>query len=93
MSEVYKLLSFKQLIQEGTGVSATASSLVDHIATTCPNDIVDSGVLQVSMNNHCLVYCLRKLNGAQRQDHKVIKTKTLIKLLFSLMCLKLIGIE
>ena len=32
MSEVYKLFSFKQLIQEPTRVSLTTSSLIDHIA-------------------------------------------------------------
>ena len=36
MSEVYDLLSFKQLIQEPTRVSLTASTLIDHIATTSP---------------------------------------------------------
>ena len=66
------------------------------IGTTCPNNIVDSGVLQVSMSDHYIVYCLRKLNGTRRKDHKVIKMRpinTLIQLLFSWMCLKLIGIE
>jgi len=43
MSEVYDLFSFKQLIQERTMISLTTSSLIDHIATTCPNNIVDSG--------------------------------------------------
>ena len=62
MSEVYDLFSFKQLIQEPTRVSLTTSTLIDHIATTSPDNIVDSGVLQVSMSDH-LVYCLRKLHG------------------------------
>ena len=44
MSAMYDLFSFKQLIQEPTRVSLTTSSLIDHIATTCPNNIVDSGV-------------------------------------------------
>ena len=43
MSEVYDLFSFKQLIQEPTRVSLTTSSLIDHIATTCPNNFVDFG--------------------------------------------------
>ena len=43
MSEVYDLFSFKQLIQEPTRVSLTTSTLIDHIATTSPENIVDSG--------------------------------------------------
>ena len=68
MSEVYNLFSFKQLIQEPTRVSLTTSSLIDHIATTCPTNNVDSGVLQVSMSDHYLVYCRRKLNGAHEKE-------------------------
>ena len=48
------------------------------------------------MSDHYLVYCLKKLNGAHREDQKIIETrsmKTLMKLLFSLMCLKLTEIE
>ena len=77
MIEACDLFSFKQFIQEPTRVSLTTSSLIDHISTTCPNNIVDSVVLQVSMSDHYLVYCLRKLNGARRKDHKVIKTRAM----------------
>ena len=77
MSEVYDLFSFKQLIQELTMISLTTSSLIDHIATTRPNNIIDSGALQVSMSDHYSIYCLKKLNGARRKDHKVIKTRSM----------------
>ena len=39
MSEVHDLYSFKQLIQEPTRARLPTSSLIDHIATTCPNTI------------------------------------------------------
>ena len=29
------------------------------------------------MSDHYLVYCLRKVNGARRKDHKVIKPKSM----------------
>ena len=29
------------------------------------------------MSDHCLIYCLRKFNGARRKDHKVIKTRSM----------------
>ena len=77
MSEVYDLFSFKQLIQEPTRVSLTTSSLIDHIATKCPNNVVDSGVLQVSMSDHYLVYYLMKLSEARKESHKEIKTMSM----------------
>ena len=58
-------------------VSLTTSSLICHMATTRPNNIVDSGVLQISMSDYYLVYCLRKLNGARRKDQKVIKESSM----------------
>ena len=79
MSEVCDLFTFKQRIQEPTRVSLTTSSLIDHIATKCPTYIVESGVLQVCLSDHYLVYCFRKLNAAHRKDHKVIKTRSMKK--------------
>ena len=29
------------------------------------------------MSDHYLIYCLKKLNGARRKDHKVIKTRSM----------------
>ena len=77
MSKVYYLFSFKQLIKEPTRVNLTIFTLIDHVATTSPESILDLEALQVSMSDHYLVYCLRKLNGARRKDHKVIKTRSM----------------
>ena len=41
------------------------------------SEVYDSGILQVSMSDCYLVYCLRKLNGARRKDHIVIKTMSM----------------
>ena len=75
MLDLYELFSFKQLVQEPTRVTLTTSSIIDHIATTCARNIVKSGVHEVSMSDHYMVYCIRKFNGAVEKDHKVIKTQ------------------
>ena len=75
MLDLYELFSFKQLVEEPTRVTLTASSIIDHIATTCARNIVKSGVHEVSMSDHYMVYCIRKFNGAVEKDHKVIKTR------------------
>ena len=75
MLVLYELLSFKQLVEEPTRVTLTTSSIIDHIAITCARNIVKSGVHEVSMSDHYMVYCIRKFNGAVEKDHKVVKTR------------------
>ena len=75
MLDLYELFSFKQLIEEPTRVTLTTSSIIDHIATTSARNIVKSGVYEVSMSDHYMVYCVRKFNGAVEKGHKMIKTR------------------
>ena len=75
MLDLYELFSFKQLVEEPTRVTPTTSSIIDHIATTYARNIVKSGVHEVSMSDHYMVYCIRKFNGAVEKDHKMIKTR------------------
>ena len=73
MFNIYELCSFEQLIEKPTRVFLTTSSINDHIATTSPRYIVKSGVLEVSLSGHYMVYCIRKLNGAAEKSHEMIK--------------------
>eukprot|EP00794_Sanderia_malayensis_P016541 gene16541-18216_t len=72
---LYELSSFKQLVEEPTRVTLTTSSIIDHIATTRARNIVKSGVYEVSLSDHSMVYCIRKFNGAVEKGHKIIKTR------------------
>ena len=74
MNGLYELFSFKQLIKEPTRVTLTTSSVIDHIATTNARNIIESGVHEVSLTDHYMVYCIGKLNGAVEKRHKMIKT-------------------
>ena len=71
---IYELFSFKQLIEEPTRVTLVTATVIDHVATTCPRNIIKSGVLGVSLSDHYMVYCIRKFNGAVEKGHKNIKT-------------------
>ena len=75
MLDLYELFSFKQLVEEPTRVTLTTSSIIDHVATTCARNILKSGVHEVSMSDHYMVYCIRKFNGAVEKGHKMIKTR------------------
>ena len=74
---IYDLFSLKQLIEEPTRVTLNSSTIIDHVATTCARNIPISGVHEVSMSDHFMVYCVRKFNGAVEKDHKVIKTRNM----------------
>ena len=72
---MYELFSFKQLIEEPTRVTLVTATVIDHVATTCPRNIIKSGLLGVSLSDHYVVYCIRKFNGAVEKGHKNIKTR------------------
>ena len=63
---LYELFNFEQLINEPTRVTLNTSTIIDHIATTCARNILKSGVHEISLSDHFLVYCIRKFNGAVR---------------------------
>ena len=71
ISSLYELFSFKQLIEEPTRVTLDTATVTDHVATTCPRNIIKSGVLEVSLSDHYFtLYCIRKFNGAVEKGHK-----------------------
>ena len=76
MCNLYELFSFTQLIEEPTRVRLSSSTIIDHIATTCPRKIVEAEVRKISfLSDHYMVYCTRKQNGSITKDHKMIKTR------------------
>ena len=77
LSNVYDLFSFKQLIQEPTRENLGSRTIIDHIATNVERNIGHHGVIRVSMSDHYLVYCIRKLNGALKRDHKFITNRVM----------------
>ena len=62
-SNLYDLFSLKQIINEPTRVTLTTSTLIDHISTSCIDNILESGVHNVPMSDHYMVFCKRKINA------------------------------
>ena len=94
LRELYDLFGMTQIIEEPTRVTLDGSTLIYHIATTNCNNIVESGVLKISLSDNYLVYCVRKLRGGVKHQHKYITSrqrKNLVKKLSSQISLKLIG--
>ena len=76
---LYELFCFTQLIEEPTRVTLNSATIIDHIATTCPGNIIEAGVRKISLSDHYMVYCIRKLNGSLTKGHKMIKTRKMNK--------------
>ena len=63
------------MIDEPTRVTLTTSTLIDHIATSKPENVVASGVLKITFSDHYLVYVTRKFMGSIKQQRKTISTR------------------
>ena len=74
--DIYQSFRFEQIIREPTQVTTETSTLLDHVAVTNINKILESGVYRVALSVHYLVYAVRKFGGGLNKQHKVIKTKT-----------------
>ena len=61
-------------VEDPIRVTFSTFTIVDHIATTCARNIVNSGVHKISLSDHYLVYCTRKYNGAVEIGNEIIKT-------------------
>ena len=74
---LYELFGLKQLIEEPTRATLTSSSIINHIATTSARNLIESGVHKISMSDHYMIFCVRKLKSAVKKEHKVITTRSM----------------
>ena len=63
------------MIREPTRVTLTSSTLIDHIATKKPENVVAIGVLTITIRDHYLVYVARKFMGSTKRQRKTISTR------------------
>ena len=70
--EIFDLYLLKQHIQSPTRVTAKSQSLIDVIITSIDdNKIIDSGVLELGISDHHLVYICRKVS-LPKESPKII---------------------
>ena len=76
IKDIYATYGLKQLIKEPTRVTVQLSTLIDHIAVSITDNIVESGVLKITLiSDHYLVYAVRKFQGGIKCQHKFIRTR------------------
>ena len=73
----YKLFcqrySLEQIIKHATRTTCSSSTLIDHILTNSREKISQSGVIDIGISDHQLIYLTRKLHRMKSNTHKQIK--------------------
>ena len=64
-------------------------TLLDHILTNANELVSQSGVLDIGLSDHQLVFCTRKKQKSKIYKHKTIKTRGLKKYTAENLCDKL----
>lgn len=71
MKEVSENFHLQQVITEATRVTKDSESLIDHIYTSCPSNVSESGVIYTGMSDHFSAYLIMdKENKVKKQKHK-----------------------
>ena len=72
--ELYNAYGLEQLINQPTRETLSTSTLIDHVAVSDHRNIVESGVLNIALSDHYMIYCVRKYRWALKGQHKKITT-------------------
>ena len=59
--EFITTFGLKQLIKQPTRITTNSSSLIDHVLTNTKDKISNSGILDIGLSDHQLIFCTRKL--------------------------------
>ena len=63
-----------QMIKQPTRVTECTSSVIDHILCNNPEKNCQSGVLNMGISDHFIVYCTRKLSKSSFNKHNNVKS-------------------
>ena len=77
--------SLHQLIVEPTRTTEHIKTFIDHILTNSPEKVIQSGVIEMGLSDHKLVYCSRKTSLLKLNEHYEISfmsMKTQMKFLW-----------
>ena len=75
--DIFDIYGIQQLIQEYTRITQTSKTLIDLCITNSPENVTSSGVIQLGISDHSLVYMCRKINCTRPGGFSVIKTRNM----------------
>ena len=77
--EFISTFGIKQIISSPTRVTCNTSSLIDHVLTNVEEKISQSGVLDIGISDHQLIFCTRKINRIKSGTTKYINFRSMKK--------------
>ena len=66
----------KQLIIVPTRVTTGSSTIIDQVLASFPKRVTQSGVIDIGLSDHQLIYCTRKISRIKTGSHKQIKFRS-----------------
>ena len=64
------------MIQTETRITCQSSSLIDHILTNSPDKLSQSGVIDICLSDHQMIYCTRRIKRIKFNIHKHIRCRS-----------------
>ena len=64
--------ALEQIITRPTRVTDQTATLIDHIYTNSPDNVSQSGVIDLGLSDHDLIYCTRKTSLPKSHKHNEI---------------------
>ena len=68
--EFCTFFGLKQLIKVPTRTTTSSSTIIDHILASYPERVTQCGVIDISLSDHQLIYCTRKISRIKKGSHK-----------------------
>ena len=74
--EFCTFFGLKQLTKVPTRTTTSSSTIIDHILASYPERVTQCGVIDISLSDHQLIYCTRKISRIKRGSHKQIQFRS-----------------
>ena len=69
--------SLKQLISTPTRTTENTAILIDHVLTNSPHKTIKSGVVEVNLSDHALIYCTIKTTKLKSNKHNQLNIRSM----------------
>ena len=69
--------SLEQLISVPTRITESTATLIDHVLTNSSHNIIQSGVIEMSLSDHALIYCTQKTTKLESKKHNKLNICTM----------------
>ena len=74
--EFCTFFGLKELIKVPTRTTTSSSTFIDHILASYPERVTQCRVIDVSLSDHQLLYCTRKISRIESGSHKQIQFRS-----------------